>query len=76
MSGIMSGIMNFVIWLISFGLFILFLNWNLTGIRFYWHKLRGSGERIQPLGYLYWFVGTWILLPLLMFGVAFIGELL
>jgi hypothetical protein len=71
----MSGIVEFFISIIVLGLIVLWLYWNTRGVLWVWYKLRGGYESIRPMGYLVWFVGTWILLPLLVTGVAFIGEL-
>ena len=75
----MRTIVDIITGVIGFALVILWLYWVWSGVCHLVYRLMNIGrygvEKYQPMGIFIWFIGTWVILPLLLVGVDFVGAL-
>jgi hypothetical protein len=71
--------MDAIIGVTGFALVILWLYCFWSGISHIAYRLMNIGrygvEKHKPMGIFIWFIGTWVILPLLLAGVGFVGAL-
>jgi succinate dehydrogenase/fumarate reductase cytochrome b subunit len=73
----MRTIVGIVAEVVSFALVLFWLYCVLAGIGHLLYRLTNIGqygvEKYRPMGIFIWFIGTWVILPLLLIGIDFVG---